>query len=252
MSRRAEYRHALRTLQRSAWAPFLTEHSGLPGPRGNLELMEAVADVGDAALFDSLVASDEEYLTACGVIGWGQLMATGAGGDLASRLRLGATEDRWRVREAVAMALQRLGDADPNQCRALADDWAGDPDPLVQRAAVAGICEPRLLRTPEGAAHALALCGAVTASLAARPAQQRRQPDVRTLRQALGYCWSVAVAADPVAGLPVFAALAAQDDVDVQWIVRENRKKSRLTRLLPQEGSKQGGDPTAHASAKAP
>jgi hypothetical protein len=55
---------------------------------------------------------------------------------------------------------------------------------------------------------------------------------VRTLRQALGYCWSVAVAAAPAAGLPRFQALEEYDDRDVAWIVRENRRKARLAKLL--------------------
>jgi len=40
------------------------------------------------------------------------------------------------------------------------------------------------------------------------------------------------VAADPVVGLPRFRALAACDDRDVAWIVRENSKKARLAKLL--------------------
>jgi hypothetical protein len=52
------------------------------------------------------------------------------------------------------------------------------------------------------------------------------------LRQALGYCWSVAIAADAATGLPLFTALTASKDRDVQWIVRENSKKARLARLL--------------------
>ena len=47
----------------------------------------------------------------------------------------------------------------------------------------------------------------------------------------LGYCWSVAVAADPVTGLAAFAALDASDP-DVAWVIAENRKKKRLAALL--------------------
>jgi hypothetical protein len=130
------------------------------------------------------------------------------------------------------MALQRLGDADLRRTVELVTDWAGNEDPLVQRAAVAGICEPRLLRTPEAASVAVAACERCTTSLAARPVQERRDPGVRTLRQGLGYCWSVAVAADPGAGLPRFLALESSSDPDVGWIVRENRRKARLARLL--------------------
>lgn len=60
----------------------------------------------------------------------------------------------------------------------------------------------------------------------------RHDSPVRVLRKALGYCWSVAVAADPSRGLPRFQALAGSTDPDVVWIVRENRKKARLARLL--------------------
>jgi hypothetical protein len=48
----------------------------------------------------------------------------------------------------------------------------------------------------------------------------------------LGYCWSVAVAADPPNGLTRFIALESTDDADVRWIVRENAKKARLAKLL--------------------
>jgi len=56
-----------------------------------------------------------------------------------------AGDARWRVREGVAMAVQRAGDEDSELAFALAESWAHDPDPLVRRAAVAAICEPRLL-----------------------------------------------------------------------------------------------------------
>jgi len=135
------------------------------------------------------------------------------------------------VREAVAMALQRLGDRDLPAMQAIVLDWARDDDPLVQRAAAAGICEPRLLASAEAAAVAVEVCRRATVALARRPEQVRREAGVRTLRQALGYCWSVAVAADPGPGLAAFRALD-ETDPDVAWIVRTNLTKKRLARLL--------------------
>lgn len=227
-----EYRASLRTLPTSQWPAYLTEHSGLPGPRGNIELAQAVADEGDAPTFDALIATGDEYLVFCGVVGLGRLLAEGAGAGTERRLRTHATDERWRVREAVAMALQRLGDADPPRLLDVVSRWVAEPDPLVQRAAAAGICEPRLLRTPEAAARAVEVCERATEALAARPAAERRDPAVRALRKGLGYCWSVAVAADPPAGLPRFRALSASTDADVAWIVRENTRKARLATLL--------------------
>jgi len=61
--------------------------------------------------------------------------------------------------------------------------------------------------------------------------QRRKQPDARTLRQGLGYCWSVAIAADPAPGLIAFNSLDTSDP-DVAWIVNQNRRKKRLSSLL--------------------
>ena len=262
MGRRDQYRAELRTLDRGRWTAFLHEHSGLPGPRGNIELAQALAEEADGGYLDELIATDDEYLVFCGVVGLGRLLAdatdtasTGAGSTdtvstdtapadtrsadtrstraaLVERLHGHAADARWRVREAVAMAMQRLGDADLPRLLAVVTAWADDPHPLVQRAALAAVCEPRLLNTTQAAGTAVDLCARVTSALAARPAAGRRDPDVRTLRQGLGYCWSVAVAADPEHGLPRFLALADHDDPDVAWIVRENRRKKRLARLL--------------------
>ncbi len=92
------------------------------------------------------------------------------------RLRARASDGSWRVREAAAMALQRIGDAEPATLRALVASWVADPDPLVRRAAVAGVCEPRLLRDPATATAALDACAAATASIGALPVDARRAP----------------------------------------------------------------------------
>lgn len=231
MGRREDYRNVLCALSGSDWLGYLREHSGLPGPRANLELIQAVADAGDASRFEALIATGEEYLVACGVVGLGRLLAGGIDGGVHERLRSHAADHRWRVREAVAMALQRLGDADVGRMFDVAEVWAADSDPLVQRAAVAGVCEPRLLREPQAAARAIEICDRITRTLANRPADRRRDPGVRSLRQALGYCWSVAVAADPAPGLARFRALSRYDDADIAWVIRNNEKKARLAKL---------------------
>ena len=42
---------------RPAWAAYLDDHSGLPGPRGNTSLATAVARVADEGLIDELLES---------------------------------------------------------------------------------------------------------------------------------------------------------------------------------------------------
>jgi hypothetical protein len=109
--------------------------------------------------------------------------------------------------------------------------WVASPRPLVVRAGIAAICEPRLLVDRLTAALALDACGQATRTLLGFSGADRRVEDVRTLRQALGYCWSVAVAGSPDAGMPRFLALDAADP-DVAWVIKSNRSKQRLARLL--------------------
>jgi hypothetical protein len=195
VGRREQDRVELRSLAAAHWPTYLLEHSGLPGPRGNIELAQAVADEGGGTCFDRLITTDDEYLVFCGVVGLGRLLAEGA--DVERRLCEHAADARWRVREGVAMALQRLGDADLPRLLELVTRWAADTNALVQRAVIAGICEPRLLKTQDAVECATRTCAEMTHALAARTTDERRDAGVRALRQALGHCWSVAVAADP-------------------------------------------------------
>lgn len=218
----------LDALSAEEWPTFLAAHSGLPGPRANLPLVAAAATRADDDVIARLIADDGEFATMCAAAA---LARAASEPHRASRARDLARDGRWRVREGVAIGLQLWGDRDPRGLAALVTAWADDPDLLVRRAAIAAICEPRLLRAPAAAAVALDACRRATRGLVAADAAARRSPEGRTLRQALGYCWSVAVAADPAAGLPAFEDLD-DTDPDVAWIVRENLKKKRLSALL--------------------
>lgn len=218
----------LQQLDRSEWPRFLGEHSGLPGPRANLSLVEAAMSVCDDETVALLEKDGSEFAMMCAAA---TLASRADQPIILERVRAAAVDARWRVREGVAIGLQRLGDRDLPSMLTIVGRWTDDPSPLVQRAAIAAICEPRLLRTPEAARTAIEACATTTASLTALPDHLRRAPDARTLRQALGYCWSVAIAADPDSGLPAFLALDTAHP-DVAWIVTQNRRKKRLAPLL--------------------
>jgi hypothetical protein len=109
-----------------------------------------------------------------------------------------------------------------------AEDWARGT-PLEQRAAAAAACEPRLLGEPRHARRVLRMLDRITGSLAR--AEDRWSEEFRALRQGLGYCWSVVIAALPEAGKPLLERWAESRDPDVRWVVRENLKKVRLLRM---------------------
>jgi hypothetical protein len=228
------YRTQLRAL--SDWEPFLLRESGLPGPRGNLELAHAVAAEGDAAQFQRFLIytpdrapanSPEEFLAFCGVLGLGKLLVEGQTGVL-DRLRSYASDPRWRTREAVAMALQRLGAHDTTQLLQAVGPWISG-NPLEKRAVAAALCEPRLLGDKNHARHVLHILDVITDSVA--EITDRKSDGFKALRQGLGYCWSVSVAACPEEGKPLMEKWSSNPDPDVRWIMRENLKKHRLVRM---------------------
>jgi hypothetical protein len=264
----SEHRQTLRVLPPSDWEPYLLAHSNLPGPRGNLELAQAVADVGSEAQLSQWASlgpdvapenTPECFLAFCGVVGLGVSLARRGGfasinapttvdeepaihGRPAAAqenpplrtLRPLAADPRWRIREAVAMALQRWGDADMPALLAEMADWARG-NPWEQRAAAAALCEPRLLKQPEHSAAVLRILDEITASIppalaGLRPSQGEREA-FKTLRQGLAYCWSVAVVALPDAGKPLMEKWLANSDPDIRWIMRENLKKNRLAKM---------------------
>jgi hypothetical protein len=232
LSKIDRYRVALRDLAPSKWDAYLKQSSGLPGPRGNLELARAVAEEAGPGRLRRYAASADEYLGMCGAIGLGRLLAEGDG-DALDKLHRLAADRRWRVREGVAMALQRLGDVDRKRMLFVAERWSKDGSWLVRRAAVAGICEPRLLDQSSVVQRVLGILDQVTKAVVAAGPDQRRLDDFRVLRQALGYCWSVAIAASPADGFDRFDNWARSDDPDVKWIIRQNLAKNRMRKADP-------------------
>jgi len=137
----ADHRAVLRGLPPDEWDAYLAANSGLPGPRGNLELLQAVADEADPDRIRRYAASTDEYEAACGAVGLGRLLPEGDD-RVVAELAVLAGDERWRVREGVAMALQRWGDADLPALLAVAATWAdGDPFAAAGR-------DRRRVRTP--------------------------------------------------------------------------------------------------------
>jgi hypothetical protein len=228
------YRARLAALE--DWDAYLLKESGLPGPRANLELIQVVADEGDEELFERYLAfgpdkaptnSPQVFLAVCGVVGLGRLLSEGKRKVLKT-LRACASDPRWRIREGVAMALQRLGDRDMDALLREMEKWSTG-NLLEQRAAAAAVCEPRLLREEQHARRVLQLLDNITASLSG--IEDRKSDEFVALRKGLSYCWSVAVAALPQEGKQTIEKWFASDDKDVIGIMKENLKKNRLTRM---------------------
>jgi hypothetical protein len=233
MSKADEYRETLGTLEN--WDLFLLKESGLPGRRGNLELAQAVADEGDEELFERYLSFDPgkapvnspyEFLAFCGVVGLGRLLSEGKRKVLKT-LRLCASDPRWRIREGVAMALQRLGTVDMDSLLQEMEEWSKG-NLLEKRAAAAALCEPKLLSEEKHVIRVLQILDQITASI--QSVEDRRSDEFKALRKGLGYCWSVAAAALPEEGKEMMEKWFSSDDKDVFWVMKQNLRKKRLAR----------------------
>ena len=233
MGKTEDYREILSKLE--DWDAYLRAESNLPGPRGNLELAHAAADLGDRKRFEHFltfepqrapVNTPDEFITFCGVEGLGRLIAEGQS-DLWPTLRSFASDPRWRTREAVAMALQRVGQVDMDLLLDKLEVWSTG-NWLEMRAAAAGLAEPVLLREERHILRALEILDHITAAV---ESAQERKEDFKTLCKGLGYCWSVVVAALPAQGKQSMERWFASTDKDVRRIMKENLKKNRLLKM---------------------
>jgi DNA alkylation repair enzyme len=227
MAGRVQYYRAELKKRHGEWEAYLKANSGLPGPRANLELVEAVGEEADADLLWRLSASSDEFLALCGTAGLGRLAATDPEAVLAWLKEL-AEDPRWRVREGVAIALQRLGREDMPRLIGYMEAWSKG-GPFVQRAAAAGLCEPALLKSPDDARRVLFILDHITRSMGAT--RERKHEGFRVLRQAMGYCWSVAAAANPEAGRPMLKKWLRSADPDIAWVMKSNLGKARMKGL---------------------
>lgn len=252
VSRHGDYLEALVPLldpsEAAALRAYLLSNSGLPGPRGNLELAAAFADLAgpralDTPLSETLadwltMSSDtapagdpREFLVFCALqalaTAYGAAHAAGSRTQVARLLRDAAGDGRWRIREAAAMGLQRIGEADPPELRRLLEGWRDGATRLEQRALVAALAHPPILDRSM-ALFALDLTRGIVAGVRSLDGTSRRSEDFRVLSKGLEYAISVFVAAAPDEGFALLRELAGMDDRDIRRIVRSNLGKARI------------------------
>ncbi|MBN2551768.1 MAG: hypothetical protein JXB06_03310 [Spirochaetales bacterium] len=271
-----------------ALAEKLMARSNLPGPRANLELAEAfaravsTAAAEPAAWLETLYAwagisaeeapsgDPREFLPFCALLSFGVLYNNHAcaypctgpcdcplwpiqSEHLVETLRRAAGDSRWRVREAVALSLQHLGEGDPEALGRIIDDWLGrdgqsaggqsdasapqgfptDQSLMERRAVLAALAHPPLLVEKEFARYALNVADRILEDAAAVPADMRKGETFGILRKGLSYALSVLVAHLPGEGLSLLEKWAKSSDPDIHRILAENLEKKRLQSLDP-------------------
>lgn len=217
------------------WDEYLMINSGLPGHRANLKLAEAVRRIGSEETFVKYISkpegapenTKEVFLVFCGVVGLGRLISEGKK-EYLKALQQFASDPRWRIREAVAIALQAYGEQDMDGLLKEMKSWAQGNN-YEKRAAAAALCEPKLLTKKEQVICVLQILDKITESIPGM--KDKNNESFKTLKKGMAYCWSVAIVNAPDEGKKMFEKWLLTDDRDINWIVKENLKKNRLQRM---------------------
>ncbi len=210
-------------------------NSGLPGPRGNLELLYSfahratVSEIEECLAYyhDHLKNSPEEFVVMCGIVGYCILNQNNIPGML-EKIRGYASHRSWRIREAVAIGIQEVAALKMHEIIDYLEKWL-DGNELEKRAVVAALCEPKLLRESQINIKILNILAALT--LAFEEIDSKLSDEQSTLRKTLGYGWSVVIVAIPQEGKKVFETAAQSNNKHIRWIIKENLKKNRLFRM---------------------
>jgi len=233
---------------------YIIANSNLPGPRGNIDLAQAFADIVENHSEQQTrklwhfctefikISADEaptndprELIPFCGANGIGAI------GSISPQyfepailnLKLLANDSRWRMREAVCFGLQCLLAKRALDTMKQLKGWIGDGTLLELRAVVAAVAEPPILKNQPVAIHALNLQKGVLNRFL-NTAERKSEP-ARVLRKALGFAISVVVGEIPEPGFEFMFDLANSNDPDTRWILKENLKKHRLVKKFPNE-----------------
>jgi hypothetical protein len=213
----------------------LLQNSGLPGPRGNLELMYSFARqaAGDQineclAFYDEKLAnSPQEFVVMCGIVGY-CIFNQNRLWDTIAAIRGYASHQSWRIREAVAMGIQEIASPDMNAILDNFENWLAGND-LEKRAVVAALCEPKLLKEKTVNLRILNILAKLTLEFA--EVDGKLSDSQNSLRKTLGYGWSVVIVAIPEEGKAAFETIAGHSNKHIRWIVKENLKKHRLQQM---------------------
>ncbi|KGE16584.1 hypothetical protein PWYN_17880 [Paenibacillus wynnii] len=236
--------------ERAQLTDYMLKESHLPGPRANLGLSDRFTecfgklDLTDTAwellnfwtiLSEGAIESNDprEFLAFCAVRASGAYYGYAdeeRQGVIRGILKSAMNDSGWRLREAAAMGMQSVGEYDFTLLCQLLDRWGPGATQLEQRAFVAALAHPPLLKVHDNAVYCLNLATEIMDRLAANAGVQGDPEHFRVLSKGLEYSLSVFVASEPVEGFVMLRKFAQSRDARIIKIVKSNLGKSRLSK----------------------
>lgn len=221
---------------KEALEKFVIENSNLPGPRGNLELAFALAEIYDD--FDTLqdwlkITEDQAgvndprlFLPFCSAVCLGKIYTKKKDQRIIEILKDLANDGRWRMREAVAFGFQIIGENNFDELEKIFSEWVRESNNLEKRAILVSLAHPPFLNE-NNAKFCFEITDIVLGNM-------NRKNDFEVLKKGLEFTISVFVAANPELGFGFIEKWIGKDKV-IDKIMKENLKKNRLVRKNPEK-----------------
>ncbi|MNC33988.1 hypothetical protein D3C75_824010 [compost metagenome] len=180
----------------------------------------------------------QEFLAFCAVWACGAHYAHADNtrrGQAEASLQTAMNDARWRLREAAAMGLQSLGEYDFALLKQLLDKWRAAATLLEQRAFVAALAHPPLLKVEANVLYCLDMADGIMDGILSGAVDSADPEHFRVLSKGLEYSLSVFAASLPEPGFALLRKYAESGDPRLIKIVKSNLGKTRLAKKYPGE-----------------
>ncbi len=215
---------------------FVMENSDLPGPRANLELAFALAEVYEnREVLEEWIEIDADragvddprsFLPFCSAVCLGRLYGKTKDRKIIGILKKLACDDRWRIREAVAFGFQRIGEDNFPELKRIFSEWIAKSDNREKRAVLVSLAHPKILDK-----NTSLFCFEILEDIFEN---LERDDDFEILKKGLEFTISVYTAANPEHGFAFMDKWIGKDRA-IDGIIKSNLKKNRLLKKHPKK-----------------
>ncbi|WP_159641519.1 hypothetical protein [Erysipelothrix anatis] len=227
---------------------FLLANSNLPGRMANLTLANQVADyyMNNDYNFAYLSAMTlnhkdanvpEVFVVMCKLITLGSIFERLSSDEKIVVLNVlsESANGSWRIKEAVAMAFQRIGMCNEALLIDTFNAYLKTGTFSQKRAVVATLADYQLLESQVLCDYSLVVSNCLLAEISTLGPSLYKHEDFKVLEKGLAYAISVFVAVDPKQGFELLSKYAQSDNKVIKKIIKSNLGKKRLVSKYPEE-----------------
>ena len=227
---------------------YLLANSNLPGRMANLTLANQVGDyymnndynfayLSAVTLSHDDANAPEVFVVMCKLITLGSIFERLSSDEKVVVLNVlsASANDSWRIKEAVAMAFQRIGMYNEVLLIDTFNSYLKIGTFSQKRAVVATLADYQLLESRVLCDYSLVVSDCLLGEISVLSPRLYKHEDFKVLEKGLGYAISVFVAVNPKQGFELLSKYAESDNKVIKQIIKSNLRKKRLASKYPDE-----------------